>query len=312
MHPLSFHFNHCKYEGRMLTVHSPLSSLWHPIVHQSLLLLRLLGKKHTLKINEGYCHEKHNSLYLPTQACQLVSVSCDIISPDGIKSETVYEPDHVFLLPGCLPHSEWAEKLDLHAYLGASTVSRHIMSSVELFLSSMQGNDIELVRRCHAIVLRQLEKLESTLENESHNKCDSDKAPFSAAAIFPLLHFIIEEGDLLLSAFPTIAATYHECQNYKEIARHQRLINKSVEDFNRSTDVITYSPSHPLRGFLADVHGKISLYNTSFEESITQGVAGDGGPLKSRVSGGRFGVQSAPTRLPWTRQNSPLSKQRVA
>lgn len=288
----------------MFTVRCPLTFLWHPNVHHSLSLLRFLGKKHTLEIQPpGSFHGSDFTTSL-SHVAQFVTVSDGSSDKSSDFPSIVYQPDHIFFFSGVRLESN--PKVDMLPYIGASAVGVQIMNGVEALLVALEGSDVELIRKYHARLLSLIEKLEETLE-DSDNPDERSKPSLSTAPLYSTLQFLIQEGGLLLSAFPNIASGYTRLiSSTQEIKQHLLFVDRSLDNYysryGRGVDFV----GHPLRGFLADVHQTLSTYNASFEESITKGVVGDGGALKSRVSGGRLGLQSIPSTMPWTRKSVPL------
>lgn len=283
----------------MFIVSSPLSLLWHPSVHHSLLLLRLLKQPHSLEVSDNGSRDRYSLLSTGAIFTSFMGESSPI--------KKVYVPDHILHIINFSENrgaNSLCQKLhcDISSYLGAVAVTGHILNCTETLIHSMGGNDVELMRRSHASLLLAIEKLEDTLMSNpsDHN---STETQMSAAAIFPTLKFLIEEGCLLQSAFPNISTTYQYWSRSSDMTSNSALVLERVE---KSTGRDQVCIEHPLRGFLSGIHSKLMSYTSSFEEKNTQDVQGDGGALKSRISGGRFSVQSVPARVPWTRQNSPL------
>lgn len=288
----------------MFTVRCPLTFLWHPNVHHSLALLRLLRKKHTLEIQPP--GSSHGSAFTTSlsHVAQFVTVSDGTSDKSSGFPSTVYQPDHIFFLSEIPLESN--PKVDMISYIGASAVSVQILNGAEALLVALEGRDVELIRKYHARLLSLIEKLEETLE-DSHNPEELSKTSLSTAPLYATLQFLIKEGGLLLSAFPNVSVAYKRLiSSTQDIKQHLLFVDRSLDNYYSRYGRGVDFEGHPLRGFLAGVHQTLSTYNTSFEESITKGVVGDGGALKSRVSGGRLGVQSISSTMPWTRKNLPL------
>lgn len=287
----------------MFIVRCPLPFLWHPNVHHSLSLLRLLRKKHSLEIYPLDGYQRGDFTALPSYVGQYITVlESNSIEPTSSLS-VVYQPDHIFFFSGIALGTNY--KSELPSYLGAVSVAEQIIHSTESFLVALERIDVEHIRRHHARLLSLVEKLEGTLEGVE--KSGDNTVSLSTAPLFSTLKFLIEEGGLLLSAFPNISAGYkHLLSSSQDIKKNILFVDQSLEGFYSKYGRGTDYQGHPLRGFLTDIHHRLSSYNTCFEESITKGVVGDGGALKSRVSGGRFGVQSIHSTTPWTRKNIPL------
>lgn len=287
----------------MFVVRSPLPFLWHPSVHHSLLLLRILGKVHTLEILPS-SSTQNDLAFLPSWASRAISIEID----HAVPSRKVRQPDHIlFLINNDEAIKNSSEPFS--SYFGAVSVTQHIINSTELLLYSLQSSDLELIRRSHSMLLSLIEHLEETLEDNTDESELADLTP-STAALFSTLRFLIDEGGILQSAFPNISSIYSRWRNSsKLIHQHDKFFERSLSAFYQGFPDHSRSMHHPFKGFLADVHSKISTYTSSFEERISDGVVGDGGALHSRVSGGRFGVQSTHSRLPWTRQRLPLKKE---
>lgn len=290
----------------MYIVRCPLKFLWHPNVHHSLSLLRLLKKKHSLEIHPPGSYHANDFAILPSHVAQFITVVEANSNASSCSPSTVYQPDHILFFSGV--ELETSRKSELPSYLGAATVTEQLINGAELFLVSLERTDAEVIRKYHSRLLSLVEKLEGTLEGVEKVEGDHQTS-LSTAPLFSILKFLIEEGGLLLSAFPNISAAYKSLiSTSQEIKQNLLFVDQSLDSFYFKYGREVDYQGHPLRGFLTDVHHTLSTYNTCFEESITKGVVGDKGPLKSRVSGGRFGVQAVPSTMPWTRKNVPLQR----
>ncbi|KPI87389.1 hypothetical protein ABL78_3523 [Leptomonas seymouri] len=323
----------------MFVVRCPASMLWHPSVHHSLLLLRALQQPHTLQVDP--CTANRSRLLMPllSECAMELNVRYQPALKPGeesvgtSKSQNVmlYRPEDVLHTLRCPPDT-WdgptlreevhlATSSSLVEYLEASTVSAYVMSAMDALLVSLNTGDMETIRQTHARLLDLVERLESSIADEGDLSGSTHAVtdPLSTWPLFSVLQFLIEEGGLLTSAFPHTNKAYTRLSSTnKAIAQHRRLLQRTVEeqlDANHvsasstaSTVSTRFELDYPAKGFLRDVQRHLADYNRSTEERTTEGVTGSKGPLHSRVSGGRLGMQAVPARLPWTLQGKPLRK----
>ncbi|KPA78875.1 putative mitochondrial hypothetical protein [Leptomonas pyrrhocoris] len=320
----------------MFVVRCPASMLWHPSVHHSLLLLRALRQPHTLQ-TDPYTATRGR---LPTPLLSECAMELNVrYQPHSTPSEAsagtsqaqqmaLYRPEDVLHTLRC-PPGTWegpvlneevrlAASNSLMEYLEASTVSAYITSALDSLLVSLNTGDMETIRQTHARVMDLVERLESTIADEDHlpGSPQTSADPLSTWPLFSVLQFLIEEGGLLMSAFPRTSKAYARLSSTnKAVAQHRRLLQRTVEeqiDASHASAAPTADTrialDYPAKGFLCDVQSHLAAYNRSTAERTTEGVTGDKGPLHNRVSGGRLGIQAVPARLPWTLQGKPLRK----
>lgn len=325
----------------MFAVRCPASMLWHPSVHHSLLLLRALQQPHTLQVDPHSAARGRLPVPLLSECAMELTVRyqpglTSSEAPDEsatAQSLVLYRPEDVLHTLRC-PPAAWggprlrdevqtATAVSVVAYLEASAVSAHVMSAVDALLVALNTGDMETIRQTHARVMELVERLEASIADEDGLVESSQTAaePLSTWPLFSVLHFLVEEGGLLMSAFPRTSKAYTRLsEKNKAVGQHRRLIRRTVKeqlDSRAEAGASAVSPSpetqyeldYPAKGFLRDVQRHLAAYNRSMEERTTEGVTGDKGPLRSRVSGGRLGMQAVPARLPWTLQNTPLRKQ---
>eukprot|EP00796_Vickermania_ingenoplastis_P008926 gene8926-6262_t len=311
----------------MFVIRTPLSCLWHPHLHHSALLLRILGQKHTIELLPALTAENLSQIALPSWGGRQVSTSLahsGSSSSGALLTGPVYQPDHILHFF----HNENAVKesvqekivADLSPYLGAVSVADHVLTATEAFLDSFAEPDspsIERLRRRHAALLDAISCLEETLEVESGDTSFEvpSTTPMSTAVLYPVIRFLVQEGGLLRSAFPNISSTFsHLSTKCRAIQQHDIFVDRSISDYAQSRAAVDdqegqqVNTGHPFRGFLGDIHQRLSSYSMAFAEEGQKGVVGDGGALKARTSGGHLGLQTIPARLPWTRQRIPLKK----
>lgn len=304
-----------------------------------MLLLRALQQPHTLQLEPYSASVSRLSVPLLSECAVELSVRFQpaaalperaLDAPSG-RSQVFYRPEDLLHTLRCPPRPWDGPALSdavretasgsLAEYLEASAVSAHIVSAVDALLVALNAGDNETIRQTHACVVDVVERLESSL-NDSEGLSGSTNRTHDSLSTWPLfsvLQFLIEEGGLLMSAFPRTLKAYERLTSAnKAIALHRRLVQRTVnEQMEASVPVTSLSASaaeqrfnvnHPAQGFLRDVQRHLAAYSRSVEEQTTEGVTGDKGPLRSRISGGRMGVQGVPARLPWTLQGKPLRK----
>ncbi|KAG5497618.1 hypothetical protein JKF63_03883 [Porcisia hertigi] len=321
----------------MFTIRCPASMLWHPSVHHSLLLLRALEKPHTLLLDPHTTSRGRLSPPLLSECATELSIQAPsayhrdgstlgVPSGHSVVLHKAEDLLHVLWHPPFAgqdsgvtspAHSEvFASLLE---YLEASTVSNHVTSAIDALLVTLNTGDMETVRQTHARVMELVERLEASITDESLSETHqvNQKEPLSTWPLFCTLQFLIEEGGLLTSAFPRTNKAYTRlCRTSKAVAQHRRLVQRTVEQLldessSADTDVsqrARVEMSYPAKGFLRDVQRHLASYNLTMEERTTDGVSGEKGPLNSRASGGRLGIQAVKARLPWTLQARPLRK----
>lgn len=223
---------------------------------------------------------------------------------------------------------------DMPAYLETSLVSGHLLSKTDALLVALNTGEMEAVRQLHAALMDAVAQLDETLrddgtESGSGQTGATEKAaaaveePLSTWPLYTALRFLVEEGGLLTSAYPRVLAAYTRLSLDPAVAHHGRLVQRTIEAATKATatssgttaaatsittSAVEVSVEYPARGFLAEVQRRLGDYTTSAEERLVGGVTGDGGPLRSRVSGGRMGLQTVPARVPWTAQRTPLKR----
>lgn len=260
--------------------------------------------------------------------------------------EVVRRPEHILHFFSRASHRRLPAEIEsrvedeLPSYLEAAVVCEHIHSTVDALLIAMSTEDMESTRQLHAALMDAVEGLETSLSSEaaptelSSYFQQQQQGPASSAttgeprkdcakeeelSTWPLLatlQFLIEEGGLLQSAFPRLSAEYAKLVTQSPpVRQHTRLVQRTVDSFAQAESAKTSAwvdravvLAHPRRGFLVDVQHRLRAYTTSVEEQVTEGVVGDKGPLTSRVSGARMGIQAVPARLPWTMQRRPLKQ----
>ncbi|KAG5496979.1 hypothetical protein GH5_01497 [Leishmania sp. Ghana 2012 LV757] len=321
----------------MFAVRCPASMLWHPSVHYALLLLRALGQRHTLLLDPHTTLQGRLSVPLLSECAREVRIQAPVLHDEagcpagasGERSVVLYKAEdllHVVSHPlragqdlGAGFSVQPGVLASLLEFLEASTVSNHVTAAIDALLVSLNTGDLETVRQTHARVMELMERLEATITDESLGEAReaSGKEPLSTWPLFCTLQFLIEEGGMLTSAFPRTHKAYSRlCHSSKAVAQHRRFVQRTAEQL---LDVGSSSEAHvspgarvetnyPAKGFLRDVQRHLALYNRSMEECTTDGVSGEKGPLSSRASGGRLGIQAVQARLPWTLQARPLRK----
>lgn len=314
--------------------------VWHPFVHHSMLLLRALQQPHTLQIDPHAATINRLSVPLLSECAMELSVcfqpglALSDTTPDAPRGHglVLYRPEDLLHTLRCPPRA-WngptlsSEMQELAAgsvveYLEASAVSAHIMSAVDALLVALNTGDMETIRRTHARVMDLVERLESSIADDESlsGSTQGSSDPLSSWPLFSVLRFLVEDGQLLMSAFPRTTKAYARLSSSsKAIALHQRLVRRTMDEQvdagftsssgSGSTAESHFETSYPAKGFLRDVQRHLAAYNRGVEEQTTEGVTGEKGPLRSRVSGGRMGVQAVPARLPWTLKGTPLRKQ---
>jgi hypothetical protein len=317
--------------------------LWHPSVHHSLLLLRALQQPHTLQVDPYTAARGRLPVPLLSECAMELRISYQSNltpgeerpagSPPTAQSLVLYRAEDVLHALRC-PPSTWngptlstevqaAASNSLMEYFEASTVSAHIVSAIDALLVSLNTGDMETMRQMNARVMELVERLELSIADEDHLPRSTPNADDSLSTwpLFSVLQFLVEEGGLLMSAFPRTSKAYARLSHSnKSVAQHRRLIQRTTEaHLDTHHAASTLSPTsgveprleldYPAKGFLRDAQRHLAAYNRSVEERTTEGVTGDKGPLSSRVSGGRLGIQAVPARLPWTLQGKPLRKQ---
>ncbi|CAJ1031503.1 hypothetical protein, conserved [Leishmania lindenbergi] len=321
----------------MFAIRCPASVLWHPSVHHSLLLLRALEQPHTLLLDPHTTLRGRLSVPLLSECAREVRIKAppvhhEVDSPAGASTErsvVLYRAEdlvHVVNHPLCSGGNLGAASptqlggfASLLEYLEASTVSSHVTSAIDALLVSLNTGDMETMRQTHAGVMELMERLEASITDESLSEAHQvdQTEPLSTWPLFCTLQFLIEEGGMLTSAFPRISKAYARlCSSSKPVAQHRRLVQRTVEQLlgvgsNSDTDVkqgARVEVNYPMKGFLRDVQRHLASYNRSMEERTIDGVSGEKGPLSSRASGGRLGIQAVQARLPWTLQAWPLRK----
>lgn len=326
----------------MFAVRCPASMLWHPSVHHSLLLLRALQQPHTVQVDPYTAARGRLPVPLLSECAMELSVRYRprLTSSDASAEATgpsiavLYRPEDVLHTLRCPPPTwkgpclsgevQAAVSAAFVEYLEASAVSAHVMSAIDALLVALNTGDMETIRQTHARVMELVERLEGSIADEDSLVGSTQNAsePLSTWPLFSVLQFLVEEGGLLMSAFPRTSKAYTRlCSTSKAIGQHRRLMQRTVEEqldagFASTSSSTTASSSetrleldYPARGFMRDAQRHLAAYNRSMEERTTEGVTGDKGPLRSRVSGGRLGIQAVPARLPWTLQGTPLRKQ---
>ncbi|CAC9519426.1 hypothetical protein - conserved [Leishmania donovani] len=321
----------------MFAIRCPASMLWHPSVHHSLLLLRALEQPHTLLLDPHTTSRGRLFVPLLSECAREVRIQTPPVhhefdSAAGASTERsvlLYRAEdllHVVNRPlgagrdlGAACPTQSGVFASLLEYLEASTVSSHVISAIDALLVSLNTGDMETMRQTHACLVELIERLEASITDESLSEAyqTDQKEPLSAWPLFCTLQFLIEEGGMLTSAFPRTNKAYTRlCHSSKAVAQHRRLVQRTVEqllDVGSSTDTdvsqgARVEMNYPAKGFLRDVQRHLASYNRSMEERTTDGVSGEKGPLNSRASGGRLGIQAVQARLPWTLQARPLRK----
>ncbi|KAG5471378.1 hypothetical protein LSCM1_01462 [Leishmania martiniquensis] len=321
----------------MFAVRCPAALLWHPSVHHGLLLLRALGQRHTLLLDPHTTLRGRFSAPLLSECAGEIRIQVPLAHdeascPAGASTESsvvLHRAEDLLHVVGPPPRSghdlgagsatQPGVFTPLLEYLEASTVSNHVTSAIDALLVSLNAGDLETMRQTHARVMELMERLEAAITDESLSEAHQadEKEPLSTWPLFCTLQFLIEEGGMLTSAFPRTHKAYTRlCHSSKAVSQHRRLVQRTVDqllDVGGSSDThpsqgARVELNFPAKGFLRDVQRHLALYNRSMEERTTDGVSGEKGPLNSRASGGRLGIQAVQARLPWTLQARPLRK----
>lgn len=302
----------------MFTVRCPASLVWHPSVHHSLLLLRALQQRHTLVLEaEAQSPPLPQLLGQYATRLHISREATDVGSTDGLR--VVHHPEHLLhFFCGACSSADAATRARMEAelprYLETSVVMSHVLSTVDALLVALQTEEMETTRRTHVALMDLVERLDRTLQDTAdiHSSGADASAgaeePLSTWPLYASLQFLIAEGGLLTSAFPRVQRAYERLRTTSVLAQqHQRLVQRTVDLMAEQSSSPSEAWSHcPQRGFLVEVQRRLNQYTCSTADRQMEGVVGEKGPLRSRVSGGRFGVQSVPAKLPWTMQNTPL------
>ncbi|KAK7196941.1 hypothetical protein NESM_000636800 [Novymonas esmeraldas] len=321
----------------MFAVRCPASMVWHPAVHHSLLLLRALEQPHTLLLDPHTVSRGRLPVPLLSQCATAVriqvpsahSVGDSSASTSAQRTVVLYKAEdllHIVRTPlsseggsSDVATAQPAIPASLLEYLETSTVCSHMASAVDSLLVSLNSGSMEAIRQTHARVMELVERLETSVADdrrEAGHPVD-EREPLSTWPLFCTLQFLIEEGGLLTSAFPRTSGAYARiCRTSTAVAHHRRLVQRTVEEqlggaagaSSSAGEGAQVEHGYPAKGFLRDVQRHLASYNQSTEERITDGVSGERGPLNSRTSGGRLGVQAVQARMPWTLQGRPLRK----
>ncbi|ORC86711.1 uncharacterized protein TM35_000261630 [Trypanosoma theileri] len=329
----------------MFTVRCELASLWHPTVHHSLLLLRALKQRHTLLIDESpaanttHPHELWQRLQYNSRFSITPPNSSTVTSSNGNRSdvktgasieakgedltdtslliprgglECVRDPQHIpyfFSLSSSLLQDQ------LQAYLDADFVSKQILQGADDVLLALNTGEMELTRQTHGNLMDLVARLDSSLQSDdSDNAIGADgvvqeRDKWSTWPLFTTLQFLVEEGGLLLGPFPQVTKAYQRLRESKPVLAHKRLITRTLEQTANSQGIPAAEPPVWVhRSFLREVQHRLANYTGDPAERMINGVSGEKGPLRERVSGARFGLQPVSARTPWTMQRDSMRK----
>lgn len=301
----------------MLKVHCPANLLWHPSLHHSLLLLRGLRQPHTFFLESPVSlAESHGSrLAFPLVADSSIHINTSRDNAPPL--ERVTAPQHIpWMLALSSPTEQQLESLrkDMPAYLEASVVSTHLLAKTDALLVALHSGEMETIRQTHAALMDSVAQLDDTLRDDKNSsstglssESGNAEEPLSTWPLYTSLQFLIEQGGLLTSAYPRVLAAYTRLSKERAVGHHNRLLQRTVDG---SAPEIKEQASleYSAKGFLVEVQRDLAEYTTSREERMANGVTGDKGPLRSRVSGGRMGLQTVPARMPWTIEQIPFQR----
>lgn len=296
--------------------------LWHPVVHHSLLLLRALKQRHTLMLepssvvgtcSEDFWHLSHSGgLVLITTKASSGSDHCNTsFLTKGEKTvehgqlvgtikeglQCVRDPQHIFYFFSAyssLLQEQQGKKLQ--AYLDAVFVAGQVLRAVDDVLVALRTEEMEVIRQTNANLMDLVARLDSCLQT------DDEIDDWGTWPLFSTLQFLVEEGGLLLGPFPRLTKAYSYLKNLNSVVAHTRLVKRTVDLALNEQGSSAELPAWPHRGFLCKLQHKLAEYTADPVERMTEGVSGGRAPLKTRVSGARFGLQRLSTRLPWTMQ----------
>ncbi|RNF23506.1 uncharacterized protein Tco025E_02798 [Trypanosoma conorhini] len=315
----------------MFVVKCEAAVLWHPAVHHSLLLLRALRQRHTLVLEparptttttrpDTFWRLSHPGRYLAIHAPGTSGAA----SRDGAEAATeepplpllrapegglrsVHSPQHILYFFAAAPEGVEHQR-QLQAYLDAALVADHVLRAVDDVLLARSTTEMEATRQTHSQLIDLVTRLETSLES------DGDDVPretehWSTWPLFTTLKFLVEEAGLLLGPFPRVARAYHQLQGSKPVVAHSRLVNRTVQlTLSGAGSSVVPPPPWAHRGFLREVQRQLADYTADPAERMMDGVSGEKGPLKARVSGARFGLQPVSARMPWTMQRARMGK----
>ncbi|RNF10769.1 hypothetical protein TraAM80_01330 [Trypanosoma rangeli] len=306
----------------MFAVKCEAAFLWHPAVHHSLLLLRALRQRHTLLLEpvcttttairpeDFWCLSRFRS-FVAIDATGTSSAASFNDAEVGRKESPllqfsegglrrVHDPQHIFyFFPAASSGLE--HQRQLQAYLDAALVADHVLHAVDDVLQARNTAEMEVTRQTHSRLMDLLTRLETSLEGDD-DELPRETENWSTWPLFTILKFLVEEAGLLLGPFPRVAKAYRQLQDSKAVVAHTRLVNRTLQ-LTRNDEGFFVPPSPwAYRGFLRDVQRQLADYTADPAERMVDGVSGEKGPLKARVSGARFGMQLVSARMPWTMQ----------
>ncbi|KAH9600927.1 hypothetical protein LSM04_003108 [Trypanosoma melophagium] len=229
--------------------------------------------------------------------------------------QCVRDPQHIpyfFSLSSSLLQDQ------LQAYLDADFVSKQVLQAADDVLVTLSTEEMELTRQTHGNLMDLVARLDSSLQSDdSDNAIGADGVvqgteKWSTWPLFTTLQFLVEEGGLLLGPFPQVTKAYQRLRDSKPVVAHKRLISRTLEQTANSQGVsAAESPVWVHRNFLREVQHRLANYTGDTAERMINGVSGEKGPLRERVSGARFGLQPVSARTPWTMQRESMRKPRT-
>ncbi|KEG12624.1 hypothetical protein DQ04_01571070 [Trypanosoma grayi] len=321
----------------MFAVRCEAASLWHPAVHHSLLLLRALKQRHTLVLEpSGVATARTDAFWRLSQYSSRLTISAPENSSsgdggapmDGSRGESsdallhvpqdglqrVHDPQHILyfwdLATSLQQQRQQQQKhKQLQAYLDAAVVTSQILGAVDDVLVALSSGEMETTRQTHSHLMDLVARLDTSLHGgDDGDEMVQEMEDWSTWPLFTTLQFLVEEGGLLLGPFPRMAKAYLHLRESKPVVAHTRLVDRTVALALNSEDSPAQPPTWPHRSFLREVQRQLADYTANPAERMMAGVVGEKGPLKARVSGARFGLQSVSARTPWTVQQQQLRK----
>ncbi|EKF38175.1 hypothetical protein MOQ_001620 [Trypanosoma cruzi marinkellei] len=309
----------------MFAVKCEANFLWHPVVHHSLLLLRTLRQRHTLVL-EPSCTKtsRPDEFWRLSQAGNYFSIiatsNSDSVSLERGEEEErgssllhisegglhrLHNPQHIFYFISSSMFVE--QKQQLQTYLDTAFVTDHVLRAVDDVLLALSTDEMEMTRQMHSNLMDLVARLEAFLESDNDDVLQETEK-WSTWPLFTTLKFLVEEAGLLLGPFPRVAKAYRQLQGSNPVVAHTRLVNRTVNLALSGEGSFVQPPAWPYRGFLREVQRKLADYTTDPAERMMEGVLGEKGPLKARVSGARFGLQPVSARMPWTMQREKMGR----
>ncbi|RNC52447.1 hypothetical protein TcCL_ESM10325 [Trypanosoma cruzi] len=309
----------------MFAVKCEAALLWHPVVHHSLLLLRTLRQRHTIVLEPSFTTtSRTDEFWRLSQAGNYVSINAtinsDSVSLEGGEEEgrgtsllhisegglhRVHNPQHIFYFISSSTFVE--QKQQLQTYLDAAFVTDNVLRAVDDVLLALTTDEMEVTRQTHSNLMDLVARLETFLESDNDDVMQETEK-WSTWPLFTTLKFLVEEAGLLLGPFPRVAKAYRQLQDSKPVVAHTRLVNRTVNLALSGEGLFVQPPAWPYRGFLREAQRKLAEYTADPAERMMEGVLGEKGPLKARVSGARFGLQPVSARMPWNMQREKMGR----